>query len=107
MKRKLFWGAAFYLAGVGLAQAADLPPVEDSDWTGLYATLSAGYSSVELDGRDDATTFIGPTDFSGTFTDKDRSRGIIGGIGAGLNLDVGDFVFGIEGDYNLLSNENE
>jgi outer membrane immunogenic protein len=107
MNRKLLMGAAFYLAGAGLAQADNLPPSYDTDWTGLYATLSAGYSNVSLDSSQlwQTSTIIGPVG-SGVDSDKDSSSGAIFGVGAGFNYDWGGFVLGLEGDINYLTNEN-
>ena len=51
-RNKLLFSAAFFLAGMGSAGAADLlPETYDSDWTGLYATLSAGYSQISISGQ--------------------------------------------------------
>lgn len=100
MNRKLLLGAAFFLSGANLAQAGDLPATYDTDWTGLYGTLSAGYSSISLDGSQSAPGFD-------TEEDKDTSDGAIFGAGAGFNYDMGDFVLGLEGDISLLTNENQ
>jgi outer membrane immunogenic protein len=103
MNRKLLFGAAIFLAGVNASQASDLPVTYDSDWSGLYATLSAGYSNVAADGEDfDATV---PFDNSGS--DKDSSDGALLGVGFGYNHDLGDFVIGLEGDISVLTNENQ
>lgn len=103
MNRKLLLGAAFFLAGANLVKAADLPPTYDTDWTGFYATLSAGYSNISLDGSQSA---LAPGGFE-TERDKDSSDGAIFGVGAGFNYDMGDFVLGLEGDISLLTNENQ
>lgn len=110
MNRKLLMGAAFYLAGASLAQADNLPSSYDTDWTGLYATLSAGYSNVSLDGSQTDRVFVplppDPGFITDSESDKDNSSGAIFGIGAGFNYDWGGLVLGLEGDINYLTNEN-
>jgi len=104
MKSKLLLGTAFFLAGINVSVASDLtdlPVTADSDWTGLYATASAGYSNVTLDGDDFQA---GVPDGSGD--DKDSSDGAIFGLGLGYDYDLGDFVIGLEGDISLLTNDN-
>lgn len=100
MNRKLLFGAAFFFAGIHVSAASDLPLPEtyDSDWSGLYATLSAGYSEVKLEGEEVNLLFGGD--------DKDSSSGAVFGAGLGYNFDLGDFVIGVEGDINYLTNEN-
>jgi outer membrane immunogenic protein len=98
---KLLLGAAFFFAGINMSAAADLPVTEDSDWTGLYATLSAGYSNVHLDGEE-----FDVDPFPATQGDKQSSDGAIFGLGLGYNHDLGDFVIGLEGDISLLTNDN-
>jgi len=104
MNRKLLLGAAFFLAGASLAKASDLPPTYDTDWTGFYATLSAGYSNVSLDGKQ--TDFVEPIGLD-KGRGNDSSDGAIFGAGAGFNYDMGDFVLGLEGDISLLTNDNQ
>ena len=98
MNRKLLLGAAFFFAGINMSAASDLPVSDDSDWTGLYATLSAGYSNVKLDGEELDSPFF--------FEDKQSSDGAIFGLGLGYDHDLGDFVIGLEGDISLLTNDN-
>ena len=100
MKNKLLLGTAFFFVGINMSAASDLtdlPVTADSDWTGLYATASAGYSNVTLDGEQS---------FIDTETDKQSSDGLIFGVGLGGNYDLGDFVIGLEGDISLLGNDN-
>ncbi len=103
MNRKLLFGAAFFFAGVNLSQASDLPATYETDWSGLYATLSAGYSNISLDGEDLVDTQLGLD----SEADKDSSDGAIFGIGLGYNHDLDGFVIGLEGDISLLTNEND
>lgn len=98
MKRSLLLGIAIIGVGIGNAAAADFADIDTSDWMGFYGTLSAGYSGVGLDGSQ--------TDFF-TETDKSWSDGAVFGLGLGYNHDMGDFVFGLEGDVSLLTNENQ
>ena len=98
MKRSLLLGIAIIGAGIGNAGAADFADTDTSDWTGFYGTLSAGYSGVGLDGSQ--------TDFF-TETDKSWSDGAAFGLGLGYNHDMGDFVFGLDGDVSFLTNENQ
>jgi outer membrane immunogenic protein len=107
MKRSLLLGIAIIGASIGNAGAADFADTDTSDWTGLYGTLSAGYSRIGLDGTqiDTAPPFEGPPGFSES--DKSRSDGAALGIGLGYNYDTGDFVFGLDGDVSFLTNENQ
>lgn len=84
------------------ALAADLdppPPIEDLrpatyDWTGIYAGVVG--SVVSLDGHYDKIPDRGPPvdpEMSGT--------GYMGGIVAGLNWQMDDFVLGVEADYQF------
>jgi len=57
------------------------PADTSGDWGGFYGGASLGYGMGEV-GADDAD-------------------GLIGGLFAGYNWDFGDFVLGLEGDYNL------
>jgi outer membrane immunogenic protein len=102
MKSRLLLSASLIFWGLGTANATStLPETYDSDWTGLYATLSAGYSNITLEGSQTGFYIISDTEH-----DKDSSDGLIFGVGTGVNHDFGDFVFGLEGDISLLTNEN-
>ena len=107
MNRKLLFSAAFFLAGVGAASAADvLPETYDSNWTGVYGTLSAGYSDISIDGSQTFTDFNGSF-FENTLHDSDRTSGAVLGIGAGYNQDFGALVLGLEGDISMLTNNGQ
>lgn len=80
-------GSAAYAGGYEPAPAepvvmAPVAPVATSgDWGGFYGGAQLGYGFGE----------VGSTDFDGA----------IGGLFAGYNWDLGDYVIGVEGDYNL------
>lgn len=103
--------------GTTVASAADLParteplaPVTPSlpifTWTGFYVGANAGYAF----GSDSRQRFIGnpvlvntlvPAGVvpSGLDTDGD---GFTGGVQAGFNYQIGQFVVGVEGDINYI-----
>lgn len=101
MKRSLLLGIAIIGASIGNAAAADFGDVDSSDWTGFYGTLSAGYAGVSLDGTQTDGDNIDPPE-----SDTSWSDGAALGLGLGYNHDMGDFVFGLDGDVSLLTNEN-
>lgn len=106
MKRSLLLGVAIIGASIGNAAAADIANTDTSDWSGFYGTLSGGYSGIDLDGTQiDTDGSEGPFGFSDS--DKSWSDGAAFGLGLGYNHDMGDFVFGLDGDVSLLTNENQ
>jgi outer membrane immunogenic protein len=108
MKRSLLLGIAIIGAGIGNAAAADFADTDTSDWTGIYGTLSGGYSGINLDGAQDDTDDSEPLIFPGDpDSDKSWSDGAAFGLGLGYNHDMGDFVFGLDGDVSFLTNENQ
>lgn len=62
---------------------APAPVAPRFNWTGGYAGAQIGYGDVD-------------TDVSGVSDD-----GLIGGLHAGYNWDMGDWVWGVEGDWDL------
>ena len=106
MKRSLLLGIAIIGASIGNAGAADFADTDTSDWTGFYGTLSAGYSGIGLDGTQIDTD---DSDLPPGFSDSDKSwsDGAALGLGLGYNHDMGDFVFGLDGDVSFLTNENQ
>jgi len=90
--------SAMALVGVGAARAADVfeqPPMEAVPyftWTGGYAGLQGGYAWTNL-GVD-----------GGAFAIDDLNGGLFGGY-AGYNWQSGAWVFGAEGDFNGLWND--
>jgi len=71
---------------------------QEADWSGAYGTVTAGYSAVELNGSQ-----------TGNFTETDSgwSNGGTFGVGAGYNMDMGNFVFGLDTDISLLTNQEK
>ena len=98
MKRSLLLGAVMIGAGINSAAAADLESTSAPDWSGFYGTVSGGYAGIELNGSQE--------NISGTSTDNASDDGALFGLGLGFNHDMGDFVFGLDGDISLLTNEN-
>src|SRR5450631_3363558 len=98
--RSLLCALAFTAVTATSAFAADVVPVTQYDWSGLYAGLYAGYGSGTSHIFDNEIT-TGITDFDKSF---DLNGAIIGARG-GWNQQRGKFVWGIEGDvgYNGAS----
>jgi outer membrane immunogenic protein len=97
MKKILLAGVGVLALGLGHASAADIvrraPPAKAPvyvappfTWTGFYAGINGGYG-------------WGTSEFSAPFAPSsfDISGGLVGGT-LGYNYQVGQFVFGIEGD---------
>jgi outer membrane immunogenic protein len=88
--------AAMVLTASGHALAADLPlpglPPSPSpivyNWTGLYLGINGGFGTGNSNWSD------GPIGTTGSFP---TSGFLIGGT-AGINYQIGEYVFGIEGD---------
>jgi outer membrane immunogenic protein len=98
MKKLLLASAAFIALGVVSASAADLPrampakapayvPPPLYNWTGLYVGINGG-------GAWGSSAFSGPVYSTGSF---DTSGGLFGGT-VGYNWQMGQLVWGIEGD---------
>jgi outer membrane immunogenic protein len=95
MKRRLI-AAALVLTAAGQAFAADLPtpspppqlPVAVYNWTGIYLGINGGFGTGNSNWSD------GPIGTTGSFP---TSGFLIGGT-AGINYQIGEYVFGIEGD---------
>jgi outer membrane immunogenic protein len=93
--------AASALLFAGSASAADLPappPVEAApviyDWTGFYVGLHFGYAWNDFD--------VAEVDDGPEFDDLDLDDedDIFGGIQLGYNMQAGNWVFGVEGDFS-------
>jgi outer membrane immunogenic protein len=100
MKKFLLSGLAFAALAAGPAMAADLPiykarpappPEIFTGWNGYYMGLNVGYSWGE--DRIDWSLFGFPS-----ASDKQKMNGVIGGYQSGINLQVGDWVYGMEID---------
>jgi outer membrane immunogenic protein len=90
-------GAVLLSRGLGIAAAADLPPlpatyapVQVFSWTGFYIGGNAGFGWTKASGT---LTTIGPESFSVT------GNGFLGGAQAGYNWQVGPVVLGAEADF--------
>ena len=105
----------FLLSGVavigltGLASAADMlpikapPPVYVSTWTGCYVGGNIGYgrsTSSHLLSFDD----LEPGEFQ--FTDQFSPKGFLGGFQGGCQLQTGQFLWGLEGDWDSFSHSD-
>ena len=102
-----------FAAGASLALAFFSPSAHSSDvlplvWDGYYLGLNAGYSW----GRSDAgiwplpgtqinpeATAVAEEAMTGAF----NSDGFVGGVTLGVNKQTGNFVVGIEGDFNAIT----
>jgi outer membrane immunogenic protein len=88
--------AAVVVAAAGQAGAADLPaphlppptPATVYNWTGIYLGINGGFGTGNSNWSD------GPIGTTGSFP---TSGFLIGGT-AGINYQLGDYVFGVEGD---------
>ena len=101
------------LAGIGLAQAADLGgerhgsvkddymPAAEYVWTGLYVGIHAGLATGETTGKLDPQIggFVLPISLS---TEYDLSGAVYGGH-LGYNRQIGHTVLGIEGTWSAAS----
>lgn len=101
MRRGLFalLAVAGVTTGTGIASAADIqrpvykaPPAGVMpvayDWTGFYVGGHVGYGWADKSWQDGF----------GLFGISQRANGFLGGGQAGFNYQVGQFVFGVEGD---------
>jgi len=96
-------------SNVSTAMAADLPargyykaaPVEGSyNWTGFYAGGNAGYAFGK---ETSAERSLVPPTAGLEINDRISYDGYAGGIQAGYNYQVGQFVFGVEADIQAAS----
>jgi outer membrane immunogenic protein len=99
MKRLLLTGAAVIALAASAAQAADMPrkailkaPPPIFTWTGFYFGLNAGGSL----GRARTDWALSGTAFG---TSSQKLDGFVGGIQEGYNWQFGNFVAGIETDF--------
>ena len=96
MRGVLVAAAAIVVAAAGQARAADLPapplapplPAAVYNWTGIYLGINAGFGTGNSNWSD------GPIGTTGSFP---TSGFLVGGT-AGINYQIGDYVFGVEGD---------
>jgi outer membrane immunogenic protein len=93
MRRKIAL-AAFFAAMLQVpAMAADVEVAEEPliyDWSGFYVGAHVGYGEGQVEGEYDSDAFsLDP-------------NGVLGGIHAGYNLQLGSFVIGAEGDFSWV-----
>lgn len=102
--------ATTIMVPVTSALAADLdapPPVEDLrpatyDWTGVYAGVVG--SVVSLEGHYNKHEDCVDTGTCGEVDPEMSGTGYAGGIIAGVNWSIDDFLIGVEGDYSWATN---
>ena len=104
MYKKLLLSGVAVLGFAGLANAADMAfkappaPIYVSTWTGCYIGGNVGYgrsTSSHLFSFDDVLT---PGEFQ--FTDQFSPKGFLGGFQGGCQLQTGQFLWGLEGDWD-------
>ncbi len=112
--KKLMFGIAAIAALVGTpALAADLalkapPPPAGFSWTGCYAGGNAGYGWGQTSGFDGTptTVFFGTaTPYPGGVYAPANVAGAVVGGQAGCNRQWGQWVLGVEGDFDALLNQ--
>lgn len=108
MKNVLVATALVTLGFTGIASAADLqarmpvkapPPVAlIYSWTGFYLGAHAGYGwgSNKTTVVEAATPLVFPIGTQSTF----KSDGFLGGVQAGYNYQISNWVIGVEGDFS-------
>jgi len=95
---------ALSLTGASVAAAADIYGLGHADaptydWSGVYLGGVMGYSW----GKDRTTEYDTATGVAnGMFFDY-NPKGLIGGVKAGVNYQMGDFVVGAEGDFEMTN----
>ena len=104
--RTLILSLALSALGLVHANAADvnlpaykaMPALPVTDWTGLYAGAHVGgaWSNMNVTNFDENGP-LPPQTF------KNNASGVFGGGTVGYNLQRGQFVFGLEGDFGAMS----
>jgi outer membrane immunogenic protein len=95
------------VASAGAASAADLsllpaaPPVV-APWTGFYIGGNAGVVSQNTTVQD-----LNNWNDSGSFSIASKNLGATAGIHAGYNIQDGEFVYGIEGDWSWTGTKSD
>lgn len=81
----------------------DMPASPLSRWTGFYVGGQIGHGNLNFDGVFD----IGEDDFDNrAFANNLDLSGFVGGIHVGYNLQHGSIVYGVEGDFNWLDQDD-
>ncbi|WP_378949280.1 outer membrane protein [Mesorhizobium sp. ANAO-SY3R2] len=88
------------------AFAADVASIEQPaptvyDWSGFYIGVHGGYGTGKTDAR---TTFldIAGVPYQPSVDNSFDVDGFLGGVQAGFNVQMNQFVFGLEGEYTAL-----
>ena len=95
-----------FVASASIARAADLPvkaspqPVPPYDWSGLYLGGHIGGGWIDSSGTFTGTTGT-PLDPTGTSYNLNNS-GFLGGLQLGYNFQMGNWVFGVGGDFSWI-----
>ena len=98
MNKFLLATSALVILAVGSASAADLrrpayqPPPPVYSWTGLYWGVNVGYSWGQAK---DEVSLLGV----GTFSESQKVNGAVGGFQSGYNYQFGQWVLGLETDF--------
>jgi outer membrane immunogenic protein len=93
MRREIALAALFAAVLQAPAMAADVEVAEEPliyDWSGFYVGAHVGYGEGQVEGEYDSDAFsLDP-------------NGVLGGLHAGYNLQLGSFVIGAEGDFSWV-----
>lgn len=102
---QLRFAAIAFVALSTSAMAADLPvkapaiaPIQSYNWTGFYIGAQVGWSHIR-----DTQDLSSPT-FA--LSVSDTANGIVGGVHAGYNLQMNQFVYGLEADFEGNSTDH-
>lgn len=101
--KKLFVVSAMVAASmcvVSTSFAADVMTDTSYNWTGGYLGLHAGYGDANTDGIFDSSELPAFPEES-TYGDDLDANGFVGGLQAGYNWQMDQFVWGIEGDVSF------
>src|SRR5487761_36315 len=100
MKKHLLLGVSLVALGaaspaIAAPRAPVMPAAPVYNWTGWYAGGNIGYSWGNADSTYTDHGFAPPTSFSGS----EQLDGIIGGAQVGYNWQIGNWVYGLETDF--------
>jgi outer membrane immunogenic protein len=93
MRREIALAGLFAAMLQAPAMAADVEVAEEPliyDWSGFYVGAHVGYGEGQVDGEYDSNAF------------SLEPNGVLGGLHAGYNLQLGSFVIGAEGDFSWV-----
>jgi len=83
------------------ANAADVTPTSpDTDWSGIYFGVHAGFGQANLEGVFDSDQSDREDKVLGDDFDL---NGVLGGGQVGYNYQTGSWVLGVEGDFSFLN----